>query len=317
MSKSGDKKRPELAGFLVDALRDREAQWSDKLARLSVNALLERRVDELVDAETLSAALSAALEPEAVKQAVERVAVPAWSRERQRAKACNDKPKNFLTPSAKADLLAALGQPVRYSPGVVREIANAPAVRALLGALIQETLIDFVSRAPIPGLSTAMNLMSRVGRKIESQTERHVKDFLDKSMARITARTAELISTDANRAGLGQLRAAVVSQALDRPLDAYYDRLSKGMDILAKHLPGLIAHNMARPEIKNAVDEELRILVAQEGAQTAAELLSRLGALEKARDLAVDTAKKAIFQVTATEGFADWLENLVESVRTE
>lgn len=317
MSQSVEKKRTELARSLVEALRDQEAPWSERLARLSVDALLERRVDELVDAETLSAALSAALEPKAVKQAVERVAVPAWSRERRRAKLNNDKPKNFLTPAAKADLLAALGQPVRYSPGVVREIANAPAVRALLGALIQETLIDFVSRAPIPGLSTAMNLMSRVGRKIESQTERHVKDFLDKSMARITARTAELVSTDANRAGLGQLRAAVVSQALDRPLEAYYDRLAKGMDILAKHLPGLIAHNMARPEIKNAVDEEIMLIIAQEGAQTAAELLSRLGALEKAKDLAVDTAKNAIDQVTATDAFADWLEDLVESVQTE
>ena len=317
----------EISARVLAALRDGEARWLKRLAELIVDEVLDRRVDELVDPEDVLATLDACLDEQVTAVTIDKQVKPIFTRERARAVESGERLREAMRPETAEALLALLRQPFPLNDKIVKDMVEQGAVRNLLGRVLQEAIVGFVSKSKkVPGLSSASGLVGKIGRRaskgilgdvgrgIERQLDRHVTEFLDQSMARITGKLAELVLSDNSLKMQAKMRTDMMGKALKSRVSFYHDEAAKvSADDFWALVPPLIAHNLARPAIRQAVTGEVERFLAEDGARTARDVLEELGNAEQVQALAVDAVLDASHHVVGSEAFEQWIGELLWS----
>jgi hypothetical protein len=321
--KADNRSGPEAARVL-SALRDDQQRWLRQLVELSVDELLGRRVDELVDTGLVLKTVETCLRRSVTAEVIERTLKPAAARERERARLSGERVKAWWPGPAAAELLRVLRLPFPLNPRSVESLVDQGAVRSMLGAVLQEAIVGFATRAKLPGLSRGAELAAALGRRagkgllggvgkgIEKQVERAASEFVEQSMSRLTRKLAELLVSDAGLRLQGTLRAELMERAMQARVSYYYEELAKlPADDLWALLPPVIAHNLERPEILAALEGEVQAFLQREGPRPAGDLLADLGIARQVRDLAVRAALPQARRIVDTDAFATWLEQLL------
>ncbi len=316
---------------VLSLLRDGEERWIQRLVELIVDEVLDRRVDELVTPDDVLETLDVCLAEGVSAATIERYVKPIATRERARAADSGERLAEALSEESAAELVRIMGQPFPLNPKIVNDLVEQGAVRNLLGRVLQEAIVGFVSSSKkVPGLSSAAGLVgklgSRVGRRaskgilgdvgrgIERQLDKHVSEFLDQSMARITGKLAELVMSESSLKMQAKMRADMMQTAFKTRVSFYYDEAAKlSVDELWALVPPIIAHNLARPAIREAVSGEVRRYLEQDRDLSARALLQELGNAEQVRDLAVETVLDSTRHVVASEAFEQWIGELIWS----
>ena len=296
----------------------------EELVNLGVDTVLAQPVGELVDVEWIIAAVDAGLSSCVTREVIARYLQPAAGRERARG-ADSGEPVNAWVPDERVpEILELMRRPFPINPDIVQDLVDQGAVRSMVGAVVQEAILGFMQlSAKVPGLSGAASLMGALGRQagkglfggvskgIEKGMEQRIKDFMDQSMARLTSKIVELASSEGGLKLQGEMRADLMDKALGTRLSFYYEELAKlpAEEIWAL-VPALISHNLARPEIRAALQEELRLGLAQEADKTAAELLDELGVKDQTRELILRRANPLAAKIVEGEAFGQWLAKL-------
>ena len=321
-----DSKVTTLSAQVIALLLDEQADWLGQLARLSVDEVLARRVDELVTPETLLEAMDACWADEQVNAAaIQRYLKPGAERERARAAASQERVAVCLPEATADELIRLLQEPFPMDPEIVQELVDQKAVRSMLGSVLREAIVGFVSRSKkVPGLSSATDLVGALGRRaskgilggvgrgIERQLDKHVTEFVDQSMARLTRKLADLVLSDKGQRLLGNMRANLARKALKTRVAFYYDEAAKvPADEAWALVPPILAHNLARPEIREALLGEVKASLERDGALTAAQLLRELGSEQQVRLLAQRAVAEAGQHVVGSPAFGQWLERLL------
>lgn len=317
--------RQDLSAHVLSSLRDDEARWLQRLAELIVDEVLDRRVDQLVSPEDLLRTLDACLAEQVSATTISRHVQPIAARERARAKESGERLEEALRPETAEELIRILRQPFPLNPKIVNDMVEQGAVRNLLGRVLQEAIVGFVSHSKkVPGLSSAAGLVGKLGRRaskgilgdvgrgIERQLDKHVTEFVDQSMARITGKLAELVMSESSIKMQAKMRADMMQKALKTRVSFYYDEAAKlSADEVWALVPPIIAHNLARPVIRDAVTGEVQRFLEMDGARTARALLEELGNAEQVQALAVETVLDTSRHVVATEAFEQWIGELL------
>ena len=317
--------RQDLSAHVLSSLRDDEARWLQRLAELIVDEVLDRRVDQLVSPEDLLRTLDACLAEQVSATTISRHVQPIAARERARAKESGERLEEALRPETAEELIRILRQPFPLNPKIVNDMVEQGAVRNLLGRVLQEAIVGFVSHSKkVPGLSSAAGLVGKLGRRaskgilgdvgrgIERQLDKHVTEFVDQSMARITGKLAELVMSQSSLKMQAKMRADMMQKALKTRVSFYNDEAAKlSADEVWALVPPIIAHNLARPAIREAVTGEVQRFLEMDGARTARALLQELGNVEQVQALAVETVLDAACHVVASEAFEQWIGELL------
>lgn len=315
----------DISANVLSSLRDEKVRWLPRLAELIVDEVLDRRVDELVAPEEVLRTLDACLAEKVTTTHIGRHVKPMAARERARAKETGERLEEALRPETAEELVRILRQPFPLNPKIVNDMVEQGAVRNLLGRVLQEAIVGFVSSSKkVPGLSSAAGLVGKLGRRagkgllgdvgrgIERQLDRHVSEFLDKSMARITGKLAELVMSESSLKMQGKMRADMMQKAFKTRVSFYYDEAAKlSADEIWALVPPIIAHNLARPAIRDAVTAEVQRFLELDGARSAREVLEELGNAEQVQALAVESVMDAARHVVGSEAFEQWVGELL------
>jgi len=250
-----------------------------------------RRVSEFVDVDRLLAAIDSAAAPSRVARLVSRFVAPGRVRVLDRLRA-STLPLGVWLPDPVRDAMAAmLGHPAPIPRALVDKVVADEHVRDSARAMLQEALSSFIHKAfsvtpggrglrGVIGLGAraAGGLFGGIGEEIQRQLEERVRDFVDGGVAMLQKRVAQQLTSADTARLLGKRRRAMFLELLGQP-ESLLPKLVKKTpwDALDAMVPALVAHNLARAELRAAVREELAAVVAELSTQTIGELVDELG----------------------------------------
>jgi hypothetical protein len=127
-------------------------------------------------------------------------------------------------------------------------------------------------------------LLGGIGGEIQKQLQDRVRDVVDGSMAMVQARIADRLASDETARTLGAARRRAFLGLLEMTeADAAKSVRRTPFDKLDSLVPKVIAHNLARAEVREVVRDEIRAVVAELARQTVGELLDEAGLRDAAR----------------------------------
>ncbi|WP_223645351.1 hypothetical protein [Corallococcus sp. EGB] len=270
-----------------------------ELLDLTFDALCATRVSDWVDPDRVLAAVDLALTPERVTAWHSRLAVPLRTRLLERAAKSRIKLGAWLPAEATASLTALLGQPVRLPRKAIDEMVASEQVRETVRTTLQETLSSLVSKvisgAPGVGggglrdaLSWGARAAASAGKGIlgglGGSLQDRVREVIDGSMAMVQRRIAERLASEETARALGARRQKIFLSTLEKTEAEAAQALNQ---VPHEHLdalvPQVIAHNVARPEVREGLKAELHAVLEDLSRHTVGELLEQAGLRDATR----------------------------------
>jgi hypothetical protein len=305
-----------------------------------INELIDL-VFEYVCAQPLSAfvdparvlpALDDALEPSRTADFHQWIGVPLRERLIARAKKSQVLLGAWLPEALAKALDEQLGRPVKLPRKAIDDAVASEQVREGVRQLVTETLENFVSKGVSGGDSSGSSsggsglksmlsfgaraaagvgkgLLGGLSDELQKQLQDRAKTFVDASMAAAQKRLAERIASEETAKTLGKRRQKFFQRLLARSESEAADWIEKAArwKDVDDSLPKVVAHNLARKELRDAIEEETRAVFAQLADETVGALLERAGLKEHARQWARAQGLPLARGFLATEGAQQWL----------
>ncbi len=255
------------------------------------DALCERRLRDLVDAELVGELVDAFAVPGRAADAVTRFVAPARARVLPRLGSDGSRVRDAI-PGGVFELLVALlpsiPPPKRE---LVERLIGTAEVRAEVRRLLEETVRDLVRRAPAGGersrgvigwgaraASAAGRSVVALGGALGADLESKIGEAVDAGVSLAQARIVDAVSSAENARRLGKELARFLPRVADVP-EAEVARAGARLPypILDGLFAAVISHNAARPAVRALIVDEAAAFIAQASETTLGELLDRFG----------------------------------------
>jgi hypothetical protein len=325
------------ARALVEKLLASDQALLREGAERTLDALLERPLSRYMDdaaIETLVSLITAAVTEPNTKRVVDEHVHPGLDRQIARSTANGETLGDLLPPGGEATLLAILEKTrlprAEWAAGAV----DAGLVRKLVSPVIQDTLLRFAKRLPIPGLGgeggpsmpdplglgkklrDAKNPLSGMGKGlmggVDKKLQSVARDFAESATTDMRNALVERLRSDEGKALLSQIRAHASKHLLAVPLATVLrevDGLPRA-DIEA-FVPALVTHNVGRAELHETLRAELRAVLAVEGERPLRELLETYGLLTEVKRELPPVLTKVAAEVLSDAPMLEWIERVL------
>ncbi|MFN3197424.1 MAG: hypothetical protein ACE366_03230 [Bradymonadia bacterium] len=297
------------------ALRDEAAARA--LVGLVFDFASRQPVRRFLKPERVLVHLDAALDEGALETLVERHLSPWFDREEVRLEGRKEERlRDWLTAEAIAELRALAAKPVRLEKAQVERFVQQPGVKSMITSVVKESIEKFISAfnpSNLFGGRRGLGLMGNITAQFESQIQRAARSFIDNSMDMMISRVVQMITSPETARQMGRAKLNAFEQGLEQRI---YDLWRMSADNLPRAdlmeiLPGLIAHNLARPELRDALLEEMNVWLEIEGDRTTADLLTEMHVLEAWRTEIIDIAAPVLVELADDADFDDWIARFV------
>ncbi|MBC7171700.1 MAG: hypothetical protein H5U40_04705, partial [Polyangiaceae bacterium] len=310
-------------------LRDPASTLKRELAGLFVDTFLDAPLSTWVEDEGLATLLTDAVaEPEASRILSEHIR-PGVDRYRARANAAGEIVGDLLPDDGAARIEALLSAiDIAEPPPWARGIVDPDKVRELVAPVVQETLVRFARRLPIPGLAgqddgpsglagmvrrglgESASRIADVGRSVgksviggfDKKLQSVAHDFSQSALREVREAMKERLASDEGRAIATAIRLRAIERTLALPtaeIIGLLDAISR--EDLESIAVDTVVHNAKRALVRRIVREEIEAVLAIEGTMTVRELLERAGILESVRGFLVGRGE-ALIEIAAGDG---------------
>ena len=247
--------------------------------------LCTRRVGEFLDTERVLATVDAALMPERTTRFITRFLAPLRTRLLARGRDSQLLLAVWLPASAKDAIAQMLGTPSPIPREIIDEIVHSERVRHDVREMLLESVGSVVSKAfsIAPGGKAARGMLGLAGGFLG--IENRIKDVVDVGVAIVLRRLGENLASDDTARLIGKQRRRGFLALLKRSESEsarFIDRIPHA--IIDALVPGVIAHNLARTEVRDAVRAEVAAALAELDKQTLGELLDEAGLRDATRE---------------------------------
>ncbi len=310
----------------------------DALAALPMSVLLG-------DREVLAIVLSA-LTRENTARVLQRHVVPGANRFGTRLEAAEHKLRDLLPTDARAALVrgVASGTGPRFS--WLKGALDPADLRELFAPVIQQVLVQFTSKLPIPGVGgggsssgsaggalgglvgmlgkqvqksasqfaeVGKSVMGGLGGELERRMQTLARDFSHTAMGELRVAVSDRLKSAEGQAILMRMRDRAIEHVLNAQLaDVTRDMMRLPVEELAQLAPSVVVHQVEQGLLTALLEAELEAAMSAIGQRSLLELLTEAGLHESTRDLIlriVDPGAKALF---ASDKFGDWLGRLLD-----
>ena len=308
--------------------------------------MLARPLRDFIDRDGLIRLVTDSLHLESVVRIARERAQKAWARHVERSReqklpvgaALPEKVRTRLR-----DVIAATATPPgRWTRGAVDPVL----VRKLVAPALQDVLLAFTRRLPVPDLGAGepawpgLGLMTGLGTRVREEIERRAGQVADagravldglgidlerqiEAVTREFSQTAERdfrealkrrVETPEGRALLAEIQ----GQTLDRLLATRFDELHEDVESLPwVELADLAAptldHLRKQPFVERALRGEIDAWLAADGSRSVRDLLGEVGLLAAVRAHTLARADSLARDLFASDSFAQWLAELLRS----
>ena len=294
----------------IDRLRHDENLRREGVA-IVVDALLARRVRDVVDVTGLLALLEVAVVRPPLARGVDEHVLPAFDRFRDETTRRATRVGELLPDDARLELerlLLATRFP-RFE--WARDAIDPKLLERLFSPVLQELLMQFVGKLPGVG---ALGALARVGGKAAggalSGAKSIAAEFSKSAFATLRDAVAARLASDEGRALVEELRRHAFRHVAEVPLAqilADFDALP--WREVAKLAPAVVEHDLRSALGHAIVRTELAAFLEVEG--TIAELLDEVGVLPDVRAYLRVQGEGVLAALVDEPAFASWLSKLV------
>ncbi len=304
----------------------------DRLAALSVDAVLEKPVGELVSADAAAKvarhALLGWLDAKDATAALSKVVEALHGKLSADTRSLKD-----VTPrDVRHALRDVVGRPFSPDKKVVLTIIDREPTRELVRQLLLDAILEFGRKvsAPMAGVAKGLGafarlageavasrggalggLMGAVGGEVERQLEKRAVEFVDSALSGVFGQIADSVSDPRRATEAAELRVALFDGAMELTLT----QLSR--ELLNADVPGgaeVLRRGLERWLASAQSDEDLHRLAAfvleRDARRPLREVLAEVGLFETARTTAQEQLRARMAEVVSAPGFAAWLEEL-------
>ena len=298
----------------------------DSLLDLAFDFLCDQRLEALVDPAKILPALDEALRPDRVLAREQTYLAPLRERLFARMEASALTLRAWLPEPVIEGIAERLGKPAPIPKKMIDELVASEKVRDAVRTMLQESLSSFVAKGmgtdqkePPGGLRGALGFGARAaaaagkgilggfGEELQKRLQERVRDFVDSSVATLQKRIAEKLESEETAKALGARRRGAFLTLLETTEKRAAAKLRKArapeMDLLA---PAIIAHNLARPEVRVAIEQEVEQAVRELSKETLGAHLDAAGLREQTRAWAHAHLRPLCRAFVDGEGFARW-----------
>jgi hypothetical protein len=324
------------AARLRELLERDDKPFRGELIGLIFDAIAAQEVGGLIDRVALREGLYRLLVASHTERLATRHVLPAFERIAATARGRPDPLRSFLSPAAEAQLTALVqrGQGPRF--GWMRGAVDPDDVQKLLAPIVQQLLMQFTSKLPMPGLGGGGGsagglggLVGRIGKQVQKSAGQLadvgrqmlggvVRDFSQTAMGEFRIAFGERVRSDEGQQILARMRDRLLSHVLSARLDdVVQDLMRLPRPEIARVVTEALAHGKQHTLFRALVEGELDALIDELGARTVGSLLAELGELDGMRAQVVTGLDPALRTVIASPAFADWLTRLLADTEAE
>ena len=296
-----------------------------ELIDLTFDHACGRPLRDLLDVERALPALDAVTEPERAARWQRRLIIPLRERLLARAAKSEVLLGRWLPDDITASLRERLGRPRPIPQKWVDEVVANERVREAVRAMLSEALTSFVQKASSAlsenkaagqgglrgafgwGAKAAGSLIGTIGDEVQQRLQERVRDYVDIAVGNVQARIAERLRSDDTAKAIGKRRLALFEKALKTTeAEAAKGAAKTRWEDVDARGPRVVAHNLARPEVREAIRAELEAVLAEIGGDTLGAALDDLGIREIARESVRAAALPGLRDLARTEAFEAW-----------
>jgi hypothetical protein len=291
-----------------------------QLLDVGFDFLCTRKLSELVDGDRVVEIIDATHTESAIGYFHMRVGVPLRERLIARAKKSQVKLGDWLPEPAKQGIAAFLGQPAPIPQKFIDEAVASEGVRDQIRESLRETISSFISKGTSSGgVGGAIGFGARafgaagkamlggLGEGLQKQLQDKVRDFVDGAVEGVQDRIAKRLADPETAAALGRRRKKAFLKLLDTPESEAAAQIEKGphaaIDML---VPSIVRHNVKRKELRDAIREEVALVVGELSKDTIGEILDRAGGRAVAREALVAHGLPLLREMCKTPAFNAW-----------
>lgn len=318
------------AATLRGLLERDDKPFRGELIGLIFDAIAAEEVGGLIDRVALREGLYQLLVTSHTERVAGRHVLPAFERIAATVKGRSDPLRSFLSPAAEAQLTAIVqrGQGPRF--GWMRGAVDPDDVQKLLAPIVQQLLMQFTSKLPIPGIgggggssSGLGGLVGRIGKQVQKSAGQLadvgrqmlggvVRDFSQTAMGEFRTAFKERVKSDEGKQILARMRDRLLSHVLATRLDdVVQDLMRLPRPEIAQVVTGVLAHGQQHTLFRALVEGELDALIGELGARTVGSLLAELSERDAIRAQVIARLDPAVRKVIASPPFEDWLGRLL------
>lgn len=292
------------------------------------DALLCRRLSDLVDTTDLAAALDAGFTKPALRKGVFPIA--AEIHERVRAEAAKDGAKLgvYVPESARAKLDDLLSRPGVVPEKLIRQLAEQEAVEEVLRDTLYDAIKEFNEKVnpffaewglagilkKVPGMGLVSRSMENVRAEFDKRLDPEIRKFLQGFSRRALRKMADSIIARKGDAKSLALRKAILDWLWDQPIKELAGSTDKERAKLQREIAfDVVEHTNALQTMRERRRKGIADYLREHEGKTIGEILHSLGATERPDfDAAAKASWPAVKAVLESAAVQDRIAAIVE-----
>jgi hypothetical protein len=324
---------------IQELLAAEQSPLRDELLRLGFDALATVPLASLSSAAALAELVCAALTRENVEHMAVRHVLPAAERISAALSGAPEVLRDALSPAAESRLRAivASGQGPRF--GWLKGAIDPEDFRQLLAPVVQQVLVQFTAKLPLPGLTGAPSgslggLVGRLGKQVQKSAGQladvgksmmsGIGGELERRMQIVARDFSQTATSEFRLALLDRLRSAegkaIVARIRDRVLEyalaaKFEDVAVDFMRLPASDIGAFAAELMGglpeRPLFRRVLQLEIEGVFAELEQRSLADILAEAGILDAARLQIAAAVEPGLKRLVQSQAFGLWLERLL------
>jgi hypothetical protein len=296
-----------------------------ELLDLSFNHACERPFGDLVDVDRVMAAMDIVAEPERMTRWQKRVLFPL--RERILARAAESKVlvEHWFAPQTLAKLRLELAKPSPIPRAWIDEMVGDEKIREAVRSMLNEALTSFVQKASATltdnksagsgglrgaigwGARAAGSVLGGIGEEVQQRLQDRVRDHVDGAVANVQTRIAERLKSDETTKAIGKRKVAAFEKFLKKTEAEVTKNASKfPWHEIDENAPWMVQHNLARPELREAIRAEFTSVLTELSQDTLGKVLDDLGLREAVREALFFHGVSGLRDLVRTPAFEAW-----------
>jgi hypothetical protein len=313
--------------------------FRNELLVMGFDAIVAQPLSNLVGHADLANLIVQGMDRAHVETITRRHVLPAVTRVQQRLGASNEKVRDFLSPDAEKALraLVASGKGPRFS--WLNGAIDPADLQKLITPIVQQVLTSFVTKLPIPGLTSngrttgsgssrppgnATGLVGMIGKQVAQVAkgasqlagglglQQVVRDFSQSAAVEIRGAIIDRLKSDEGREIMRRVRDRVLDRILDTKASRIVDDfLRVSPTEVARVAEGAVSHTRELTLFRDIVAGEIQATLTELGARSLREVLEEARLLEPVRAVAVATIDPALADLARSEAFGGWLDRLL------
>ncbi len=296
-----------------------------ELIDLAFDHACARPVADFVDLEQVLPTLDALTEPARAARWQARLVVPMRARLLERASKSAVTLGAWLPADITEALRGRLGQPRPIPRAWIDELVGSERVREAVRAMLSESLTSFVQKASSAlsdnkaagsgglrgalgwGAKAAGAVIGGIGEEVQQRLQDRVRDYVDVAVGTVQSRIAERLRSEETAKAIGRRRLKVFEKALaTTEAEATKNAAKAPWAELDADGPRVVAHNLARAEVREAIRAEAEAALKELSGDTLGAVLDDLGLKDAARAHAHRVALPGLRDMAASPAFGDW-----------